>query len=145
MHRKLWEREADALFVEYGVNLLVHIKIYVPVVATLYPDTDYYIHAAGIQGMKGDKRLGNIQDTAVFGDDTTHGAFHLIIIFTVFPRLPNLHDAYPHGCNWSPSHCSTRHWGYKSPYYRLWSKSYGRFGFHVPFRTRPDFQSSRLP
>ena len=34
--------------------------------------------------MKSYKRFGSIQDTAVFGDDTTHGALYLVIILTIF-------------------------------------------------------------
>ena len=91
MHHQLRERETDALFVEYGVNLLVHIKINSPVISTLYPNTDNYIHAAGIQGMESYKRFGSIQNTAVFGDDTTHGAFYLVIILTIFHTNHPIH------------------------------------------------------
>ena len=81
MHRQLREWEVDTFLVEYGVNLLVHIKINAPVVSALHPNTNHHIHTAGIQGMKSHKRLGSIQDTAVFGDDTTHGALYLVIFF----------------------------------------------------------------
>src|SRR5699024_7304291 len=84
MHRQLREWEVDTFLIEYGVNLLVHIKINAPVVSALHPNTNHHIHTAGIQGMKSYKRFGSIQDTAVFGDDTTHGALYLVIILTIF-------------------------------------------------------------
>ena len=65
MYRQLRERETDSFLVEYSINGLVHIKINSPVITALHPNTDNYVHAAGIQSMQGHKRFRSIQYAAV--------------------------------------------------------------------------------
>lgn len=83
MYRQLWEREADALLIKYGVNVFVHIEINSPVVLTLHPGTDDDIHTACIERMKGDERCRVTKNPFIFGNDAAGGFFYFIKVFAI--------------------------------------------------------------
>ena len=63
MYRELWDGEVDTFLVEGVVDKLVHREHDIPIVFRLRPDTDYNVHTAGIQSLKGNHRRRCSQDT----------------------------------------------------------------------------------
>ena len=57
MHRQLREGESDTLAIEGVVDGFIGVKIDIPIVGRIHPDTNHHIHAATIQSMESDKGL----------------------------------------------------------------------------------------
>ena len=89
MYSRLREWEIYTLLIKCFIYVLIDTEIYIPVIRSFYPNTDYNIHATAIQLMKFNKRSRIIHNARVFVKNIQYHLFYPIKILAI------VHSEYP--------------------------------------------------